>query len=849
MSQSGKIVPSMGGTPIETITGNIGGAVSPTANNIALLGSGLITVTGNPLLHSLTISNSGSVPAQFTTNFGIATPTLNNLNVLGDGININTYGTGDQVWVLLSEDISVLSSITMQNAGNIQTGPIVGETLRLNAYNTGTLTYTNFATLTAGAAPTMDLSDSVTKATKYIYREDGTDVATKDGGLGTSSLPLDGQIPIGVTATNTYTPATLTAGAGIGIANAAGSITISAGGAVPTTFNTDAGAAVPALNILQVLGGVNIGTTGAGSTVTINLDTALTGITNITTTAGAALRTGITAGDTTLLQAYNNTGATYTTFGTLTANLVPTFDLASSVTIGTAYPYRVGGTDVAITDGGTSLSTTPTDGQLLVGNTAGNNYVLATLTPGTGIGVANAGGSITVSTAATVPLSFPTDSGTATPAVNALTIAGGTNIGSTGAASTITLNLDSALTAIDSVTVSNGGSLRTGTTAADTLLLRAYDVDGIDYKTFGTLTANNTPTFDLDTDVTINSSYIYRAGGTDVAIADGGTGLSTTPTDGQLLIGKTATNNYSLATLTAGTGIGIANAGGSITVSGAATVPLSFPTDSGTATPAVNALTVTGGTNIGTTGAAAAVTINLDTDLTGITSLTASNGGALRTGTTAADTLLLRAYNTGGASYTTFGTLTAHATTPTFDLSDSVTKSGAYIYRAGGTDVAVADGGTGVSTAPTNGQLLIGSTGVGYVVGSLTAGSNITITPGAGSISIAASGGMTWSEQTGASFNIAVDNGYVCNRGTLITATLPASAAVGKTFRLAGKGAGLYTIAQAAGQTIHYGNQNTTTGAGGSLTATNQYDCIELVCSTADTDFVVLSSVGNFTVV
>ena len=46
-----------------------------------------------------------------------------------------------------------------------------------------------------------------------------------------------------------------------------------------------------------------------------------------------------------------------------------------------------------------------------------------------------------------------------------------------------------------------------------------------------------------------------------------------------------------------------------------------------------------------------------------------------------------------------------------------------------------AQGGTGVSTAPTNGQLLIGN-GTGYTVASLTAGSGITITNAAGSITI-----------------------------------------------------------------------------------------------------------------
>lgn len=50
----------------------------------------------------------------------------------------------------------------------------------------------------------------------------------------------------------------------------------------------------------------------------------------------------------------------------------------------------------------------------------------------------------------------------------------------------------------------------------------------------------------------------------------------------------------------------------------------------------------------------------------------------------------------------------------------------------------VAKGGTNLSSIPTNGQLLIGN-GTGYGVANVTAGSGITITNGAGSISIAAS--------------------------------------------------------------------------------------------------------------
>lgn len=58
------------------------------------------------------------------------------------------------------------------------------------------------------------------------------------------------------------------------------------------------------------------------------------------------------------------------------------------------------------------------------------------------------------------------------------------------------------------------------------------------------------------------------------------------------------------------------------------------------------------------------------------------------------------------------------------------------------TDLAVADGGTGVSTTPSNGQLLIGN-GTGYTVANLTAGTGVTITNSSGGISIATTGAQS----------------------------------------------------------------------------------------------------------
>ena len=57
--------------------------------------------------------------------------------------------------------------------------------------------------------------------------------------------------------------------------------------------------------------------------------------------------------------------------------------------------------------------------------------------------------------------------------------------------------------------------------------------------------------------------------------------------------------------------------------------------------------------------------------------------------------------------------------------------------------VTVAQGGTGLSTTPANGELLIGN-GTGYTKATLTAGSNISITNGSGSISIASTATQTY---------------------------------------------------------------------------------------------------------
>lgn len=150
----------------------------------------------------------------------------------------------------------------------------------------------------------------------------------------------------------------------------------------------------------------------------------------------------------------------------------------------------------------------------------------------------------------------------------------------------------------------------------------------------------------------------------------------------------------------------------------------------------------------------------------------------------------------------------------------------------------------------TNGQLPIGSAGADPVLATLTAGTGVTIANAAGSITINAfGGGMSWTDVTGTTQPMAANNGYTANNAGLVTLTFPTTIAYGQLMAVVGKGAGGWTIAQNSGQTIHFGITNTTTGATGTLSSTKQYDVVYLLCTIANTDFTVVQSIGNLTVV
>lgn len=118
-----------------------------------------------------------------------------------------------------------------------------------------------------------------------------------------------------------------------------------------------------------------------------------------------------------------------------------------------------------------------------------------------------------------------------------------------------------------------------------------------------------------------------------------------------------------------------------------------------------------------------------------------------------------------------------------------------------------------------------------------------------GFVQLSGSSGFIWNEiSVVGPTSMVTNNGYVANNAGLVTLTLPITAAFGTVIRVSGKGAGGWSIAQNASQSIRVSGSTSTVGVGGSVASTNQNDCIELLCITANTTWISLSTVGNLTV-
>jgi hypothetical protein len=236
-----------------------------------------------------------------------------------------------------------------------------------------------------------------------------------------------------------------------------------------------------------------------------------------------------------------------------------------------------------------------------------------------------------------------------------------------------------------------------------------------------------------------------------------------------------------------------------------------------------------------------------------ITQLAVGTTGQVLTGATGADPVWASpAASSISITGDSGGALTGNSFTFTGG-STGLTFAGAGSTETLGGDLVVANGGTGNTTFTAYSVLCAGTTATGAFqnVSGLGSSGNVLTSNGAGALPTwqAAGASFVWSVIT-ANQNAAVNNGYIANKASNLVLTLPTTAAVGTLIEITGMNTALgWTIAQNVGQQIFFGTSTTTSGTGGSLSSSNIYDAVRLVCNVANTSWIVISSIGNITVV
>jgi len=641
--------------------------------------TGTITIGGVDQTGNITLgSSSGTNNILIGNGTGVTTVSIANASVAGNTVNIASTSNNVAQSVNISNGNSSANSTI-----NLLSGAPSNGTQTFNLF-TGVATGGNqIGNIMTGSGGTKTLNIGASGVTTSITGTTNLSSLTTNGALYlnsntiTSSALTNGQLLIGSTGTYPRVGSITSNASTISVTNGAGTINID--------INTSGVNTMSSLTLTASSPTAALAFTGNPALTTSTNSYTIQSNSSLTLQSGSGINLGTSSEANSINIGAQSNAARNINIGTSAYS--NTIDLGSSTSItaisgSTNFPGLSADGVLYLNGTGTLISTPLTNGQILIGSTS-STPVAATLTAGSGISITNAAGSITiaVNSSGTVT-SFQTSLSGLTPATattGAITLSGTLGIISGGTGAT---------------TFTAGGILLgNGTSAINTLA---------DVATGSVLTSGG-----------VGSNPIW-------------TGFSSSPTANYIVSRDGNANTQINNTLEGYTSI--TTSGGTTTLTVASTRQQYFTgTNSQTVVmPVVTTLTLgqqfwffnnsTGTITIQTSGTNTLTT--LSTGQYSIITYIGNNG----TGTASWYTLT-------GTSVLGVTSFTAGSTglTPSTATTGAVTLAGT---------LNTSNGGTGTTTAPTSGQILVGTSGGTYAPYTLATSTGISTTTGSGTLQI-----------------------------------------------------------------------------------------------------------------